>query len=135
MRAAARSALLLLLAGLCGPALAGTPVQRLLCTRLSGARIHDLTLVIDDKEKSLDVEPEGYLSPLLEPQTYALTFKRDRIEWSYMRGTAVLDRKTGRVDWDDTGEYEYLEEIGQPDARGEDNYRGKMQCKVVEKAG
>jgi len=132
MRAAARSVLLLLLAA--GPALGaqtfdeGAAGQRLTCTRLSGGPIHDLTLVINDKEKSLDVKPDGWLMPT--DDTADVTFKGDTVEWFYMRGTAVLDRKTGVLDWDDTGEYEYLETIGHADASdSEDNYRGKMQCK------
>ena len=48
-----------------------------------------------------------------------------------MRGDAELSRKTGVLDWDNTGEYAYLENIGQADADdSEDNYRGKMRCRI-----
>jgi len=131
MPVAARSALLLLLAGLCGPALAG--VQHLTCTRVSGARMHDITLTIDDGANKLSVEPYDWFSP---DDAQAITFKGDTVEWTYMRGYAVLDRKTGVVAWDDTGEYEYLENIGHADAGdSEDNYRGEMQCKALGSSG
>ena len=120
----------LLLVALCGPAPAAAPVQRLSCTHLSGAPMHDLTMVIDDSAKNLTVEPEDWFAP--DPAMSPVEFKGDTIEWSYMRGGATLDRKTGILDWDDTGEYSYLEAIGHADPDDkEENYRGKMQCKVL----
>jgi len=130
----ARLIALLLAAALCGPALAGSSaVQRLSCTRASGAPMQDFVLIVDDHAKTLDMEPDFWFSPSHSPSTDPSTFKGNTIEWTYMRGYAVLDRKTGLLDWDDTGEYDYLETIGQADASdSEENYRGKMQCKVVE---
>ncbi|MBV9903246.1 MAG: hypothetical protein JO346_01550 [Alphaproteobacteria bacterium] len=120
----------LLLVALCGPAVADArPVQRLSCTHLSGGRMQDFVLVVDDKEKTLDMEPDFWFSPSHSPGPDAATFKTGTIEWTYMRGYAVLDRKTGIVDWDDTGEHDYLDAIGHADPRdSEDNYRGKLRC-------
>jgi len=123
----------LLLAALCGPAVAGASVQRLSCTRLSGGPMRAFNVVINDTEKTLSLEPDTWwLSPDRMPDVPP-AFEGDTIKWSYMRGVAVLDRKTGILDWDDTDEYAYLENIGQADpADKEENYRGKMQCKILE---
>lgn len=124
----------LLLAALCGPAFAESTasVQRLSCARLSGAPMQNFVLVVDDSAKTLDMEPDFWFSPDHSPGADSTTFKGGTIEWTYMRGYAVLDRKTGLLDWDDSGEYDYLETIGQADANdSEENYRGKMQCKVL----
>jgi len=81
----------------------------------------------------LDVKPEGWLTPMDEdPASNDITFKGDLIDWGFMRGSAVLDRKTGILDWDATDEYAYLDYIGQADANDKaENYRGKMKCKML----
>jgi hypothetical protein len=123
---------LLLATALCGPALAHASVQRLSCTRLSGAKMQSFVLIVDDKAKTLDMEPDFWFSPSHDPDVDPKPFKANTIEWSYMRGYAVLDRNTGILEWDDTAEYAYLQEIDQADpADSEANYRGKMQCKIL----
>jgi hypothetical protein len=95
--------------------------------------MQNFVLIVDDKAKTVDMEPDFWFSPDHSPEADPSPFKGYTIEWSYMRGYAVLDRKTGLLDWDDTGEYSYLEAIGQADANdSEANYRGKMRCKVLE---
>src|SRR3569833_2483554 len=104
-----------LLAAICGPAFAesSAAVQRLSCTRLSGAKMQNFVLIVDDSDRSLEMEPHFWFSP--DAPMSPVEFKDDTITWSYMRGDAVLHRKTGELDWDDTGEYSYLVPIGQAD--------------------
>ncbi|HUO88359.1 MAG TPA: hypothetical protein VMU08_04220 [Rhizomicrobium sp.] len=112
----------------------GQPVQQWSCTRLSGGPIHDLTITVDVGARTLSVAPDGSISP--DTDLSPVTFKDDSIEWSFMRGYAVLSRRSGTLDWDDTGEYDYLENIGHADAGdSEDNYRGTMQCKILGPGG
>lgn len=96
--------------------------------------MQDFVLIVDDKAKTLDMEPDFWFSPSHDLEADPKPFKGNTIEWSYMRGYAVLDRKTGLLQWDDTGEYSYLQDIGQADpADSEANYRGTMQCKIQER--
>lgn len=62
------------------------------------------------------------------PDTLKITDKT--VEWAFMRGWAVYHRDTHVLEWDATGEQEYLESIGHPGPEPSEWYQGKAQCEV-----
>jgi hypothetical protein len=93
------------------------------CTHQAGGYLAPLSFAIDYDSKTIDVSPE-WLQPLPE----SLEITDAKVGWSFMRGFIEFDRKTLAVDWDNTGEYDYLDAIVHPDTEPRDTYKGRMQC-------
>ncbi len=115
------TAVLLAAACVCTTALAD-PAVHLACHRTAGGTYWTtLSLTIDVGAKTVDADGVYVL-----PETVEFTEKT--VTWSVMRGYFVFDRKSGRLDWDVTAEYAYLEAIGQPSNEPEANFKGAMHC-------
>jgi hypothetical protein len=115
--------------GLClAPSALAANVENFFCKRVSGGPMSDLDFSVDFDAKMVDVA--GYSYNPYDPSQVTIT--DERVEWSFMRGNMELDRKTGELVWDTTGEYEYLDAIGQPADDPESDYQGVMHC---ERAG
>lgn len=84
-----------------------------------------VTLTIDTAAKTIETRPDGTFEPL----SNSLEISDATIRWGFMRGSADLDRKTGKLAWDATSEYDYLEAIGQKPREARDTFAGRMQCK------
>jgi hypothetical protein len=114
---------------LCASAAVAGHERKFVCKRQSGGPMSDFTLTIDLDEKQIDVPSRTGFQP---DEAGAVAITNGSVEWSFMRGFAKYNRRTGELDWDTSPEYAYLEEIGQPSGQPESDFRGRVQC---EKAG
>lgn len=99
--------------------------ETLVCTRQSGGPMPTFSMTVDYDAKEIDVPAASGLEPL--PDSVEIT--PASVQWGFMRGFAELNRKTGRLDWDASSEYAYLETIGQPSGRPESDFKGRMLCR------
>src|SRR5665213_1107232 len=86
------------------------PVDRLVCKRLSGGPMASFAMAIDFDARDIVVPSSTGLQP--DPNSAEIT--KNSAKWSFMRGFAELNRRTGELNWDTTAEYAYLEAIGHP---------------------
>lgn len=113
-------------AALSGAAFAD-PVDHFTCSYTDGGHWwKTLALTVDYGAKTVDAPLDAGLEGL--PDSVEITDAT--ISWGVMRGVLTLDRKSGRLVWDMTAEYAYLEAIGQPPDEPEARYKGTMQCAV-----
>ena len=105
---------------------ARSAAQHFDCKRVSGGDLSTLSFTIDFAAKTVDVSPD-WLQPLPE----SLDINDAHVEWTFMRGYIALDRKTLALEWDDTAEYDYLEQIGQPATQARDTFKARLQCVVT----
>ena len=111
-----------------GSAHAAGNVERFTCHRLSGGRfVRAITLTFDYAAKTVATSPDGLFEPV--PDTIEVTDAK--VDWGYMRGYAVFDRRTHVLDWDATAEYDYLDAISQTPAQSRDDFKGRMQCEAA----
>ncbi len=111
-------------AALSGAVFAG-PVDHFTCRYTDGGHWwKTLSLTVDYGAKTVDAPPGAGLEGLPD----AVEITDATISWGVMRGVLTLDRKSGRLAWDMTAEYAYLEAIGQPPDEPEASYKGTMQC-------
>jgi hypothetical protein len=109
------------------PSLAFGAVKRFICRHQSGQSMPTVTITIDTAAKTIEITPTSGLEPV--PNSFeisAMTFS-----WGFMRGSADLDRKTGKLAWDATSEYDYLDYIGQRPKDERETFTGRMQCRAV----
>ena len=127
-RISLRETIILSIAALaCSSSLAWGAVERFVCRYQSGQHMPTITLVIDTAAKTIETTPDGELEPVPNSvEVSATTFR-----WGFMRGSADLDRKTGKLAWDATSEYDYLDYIGQKPDAARETFVGRMQCKAV----
>ena len=81
-------------------------------------------LAIDFDARDIVVPAKTGLQP--DPDSVKIT--KNSVQWSFMRGFAELNRRSGELDWDATAEYAYLEAIGHPAGTPESNFKGRMHC-------
>ena len=86
-----------------------------------------MTITIDTTAKTIETTPNSGLEPLAN----SLEVSGATVRWGFMRGGADLDRKTGRLSWDATAEYDYLDYIGQRPNAARETFIGHMQCKAT----
>jgi hypothetical protein len=94
------------------------------CKRVSGGQISSFTMTIDAGAKHIDIPSSTGLAP--DPDSIQITDAS--AHWTYMRGDADFNRKTGRLDWDMTSDYDYLIDIHAMSVGPEKNYKGRVQC-------
>jgi hypothetical protein len=109
------------------PSLAFGAVERFVCRYQSGQSIPTTTITINTAAKTIEIAPTSELEPMADSlQVSAATFS-----WGFMRGSADLNRKTGKLAWDATPEYDYLDYIGQKPHEARETFTGRMQCKAA----
>jgi len=106
------------------PSLAFGAVERFICRE--SPSMPALTITIDTAAKTAEIAPS-----VLEPMDGSLQISGTTFSWTFMRGSADLDRKTGRLSWDATPEYDYLDAIGQKPNEARETYIGQTQCKAA----
>jgi hypothetical protein len=109
------------------PSLAFGAVERFTCRYQAGQHMPTVTLTIDTSAKTIETSPDGAFEPL----SNSLEISPATVRWSFIRGFADLDRKSGKLAWDATSEYDYLEAIGQKPHEARDTFAGRLQCKAV----
>lgn len=107
----------------CPPATAGN-VGKFVCTRVSGGPMSSFAMTIDFDAKSVDVPSSTGLALNLDPAEIT----KNSVHWSFMRGTVDFDRRTGKLDWDTTSKYAYLQATNSFSHAPEKDYKGSMQC-------
>ena len=115
------------LAATLSPSLAFGAVERFVCRYQTGQRIPTVTVTIDTAAKTIEITPTSEL----EPVPNSLEISAATFSWGFMRGFAELERKTGKLAWDATSEYDYLDTIGQKPKEARETFIGHMQCKAV----
>ena len=109
------------------PSLAFAAVERFVCRHQTGQSMQTVTITIDTAAKTIVITPTSELEPLAN----SLEISAATFSWGFMRGSADLDRKTGKLAWDATDEYDYLDYIGQKPKEARETFTGRMQCKAV----
>jgi hypothetical protein len=112
---------------LCSSSLAFAAVERFVCRHRTDQDLPTMTITIDTAAMTIAITPNSGL----EPMDNSLEISGTTARWSFMRGFADLDRKTGKLTWDATAEYDYLDAIGQKPNDARETYNGRMQCEVA----
>jgi hypothetical protein len=102
-------------------------VERFVCRHRTDQDMPTMTITVDTTGKTIAITPNSGL----EPVENTLEISDATVHWGFMRGTADLDRKTGKLVWDATPEYDYLDTIGQKPRDARETFAGRMQCKAV----
>jgi hypothetical protein len=112
---------------LCSSSLAFAAVERFVCRHRTDQDLPTMTISIDTASKTIAITPNSGL----EPMEGSLEISATTFSWGFMRGSADLDRKTGKLAWDATPEYDYLDYIGQKPHEARETFTGRMQCKAA----
>jgi len=109
------------------PSLAFATIERFVCRHRTDQDMPTMTITIDTTAKTIAITPNSGLEPMED----SLKVSDATFSWSFMRGSADLDRKTSKLAWDATPEYDYLDYIGQRPKEARETFIGRMQCKVA----